>query len=50
MAEAPDEKRMKLRYAGTCRICGAALAARTNAIYERSTRTVRCLDCSLPPA
>ena len=37
---------MKLRYAGVCRVCGADLAARVEAIYERSTRTVRCLDCS----
>lgn len=37
---------MKLRYAGTCRVCGAELAARAEAIYERSSKTVRCLDCS----
>jgi hypothetical protein len=46
MSEAVDEKRMKLRYAGVCRLCGAELAARTEATYERSTKTVRCLDCS----
>ena len=46
MDDAPDEKRMRLRYDGTCRICGAALDARTEAIYERSLRTVRCLTCS----
>jgi hypothetical protein len=46
MPEAVDEKRMKLRYAGVCRVCGAELAARTEAIYERSTKTVRCLACS----
>lgn len=40
----PDEKRMKLRYAGVCRECGAELAARTPAIYERSTKTVRCVS------
>ena len=37
---------MKLRYAGVCRVCDAELAARVEAIYERSTKTVRCLDCS----
>ena len=37
---------MKQRYAGVCRLCGAELAARTEAIHERSTKTVRCLDCS----
>ena len=37
---------MKLRYAGVCRVCEAELPARVQAIYERSTKTVRCLDCS----
>lgn len=37
---------MRLRYAGTCRICGTPLKARTEAIYERPTKTVRCLDCA----
>jgi hypothetical protein len=41
-----DEKRMRLRYAGVCRVCEAELAAKVEAIYERSTKTVRCLDCS----
>ena len=39
----PDEKRMRLRYAGACRVCGVDLPAKTEAIYERSTKTVRCL-------
>jgi len=38
-----DEKRMRLRYAGVCRICGTELPARAEAVYERSTKTVRCL-------
>jgi hypothetical protein len=46
VSETADEKRMKLRYAGACRLCGAELAARTEAIYERSMKTVRCLGCS----
>lgn len=37
---------MRLRYAGTCRVCGSALEARAEAIYERTTKTVRCLTCS----
>ena len=41
-----DDKQMKLRYAGTCRLCGTSLEPRTEAIYERSTKTVRCIDCS----
>jgi hypothetical protein len=42
---AGDEKRMKLRYAGTCRLCGVELPARAEAIYERPTRTERCIAC-----
>src|SRR5690348_3705725 len=38
-----DEKRMRLRYAGICRMCGVDLPARTEAVYERTTKTVRCL-------
>ncbi|GAA4729486.1 hypothetical protein GCM10023350_10960 [Nocardioides endophyticus] len=41
-----DEKQIRLRYTGTRRICGTSLEARTEAIYERSTKTVRCLDHS----
>lgn len=37
-----DEKRMRLRFAGACRVCGASLPARSDAIYERTTKTVRC--------
>ncbi|QYJ05400.1 NERD domain-containing protein [Nocardioides panacisoli] len=38
-------KQMRLRYAGTCRVCNVELAARTEALYERDTKTVRCLSC-----
>jgi len=41
----PGDKRMRLRYAGTCRLCAAPLAAGADAIYERDSRTVRCADC-----
>lgn len=40
-----DEKRMRLRYAGTCRLCNAALPTGTDAIYERRLKTVRCVTC-----
>jgi hypothetical protein len=40
-----DIKQMKLRYAGTCRLCATPLPARTEAIYERDTKTVRCMAC-----
>lgn len=46
MTEPPssDGKRMRLRYAGACRVCEVALPEKTEAIYERSTKTVRCLS------
>lgn len=37
---------MRLRYAGTCRACRAALPAKAEAIYEKSTKTVRCVECN----
>lgn len=39
-----DFKRMRLRYAGVCMICATELPTRTEAIYERHTKTVRCVD------
>lgn len=43
--QAESGKRTTLRYAGVCRLCGTGLSAREAAIYERSTKTVRCLEC-----
>lgn len=43
--EEPEAKPMRLRYAGTCTVCSADLPARTAAIYDRQSKTVRCLDC-----
>ncbi|KQU68365.1 NERD domain protein [Phycicoccus sp. Root101] len=42
---------MRLRYAGTCRVCGAGIPQKTQAVYERGTKTVRCLshDMTVPP-
>ena len=34
---------MRLRYAGICRVCGVELPANTNAVYEGSNKTVRCV-------
>jgi hypothetical protein len=41
----PDDERMKLRFAGSCRLCGAALAGGADAVYERGLKTVRCIEC-----
>lgn len=43
----PDEKRMRLRYGGTCRVCSVELPAKVEAIYERSSKTVRCVTHDL---
>ncbi len=42
---------MRLRYAGTCAVCGTALPARTTAVYSPATRSVRCVTCGVttPP-
>ena len=40
---------MRLRYAGRCRMCERELAAKSDAIYERASRTVRCLTCVSGP-
>lgn len=39
----PDEKFMRLRCSGTCRVCSVELPAKAEAIYERSSKTVRCI-------
>lgn len=46
MPETADEKQMLLRYAAVCRVCGVELPARVEAIYERPSKTVRCVGCS----
>jgi len=38
-------KRMRLRYAGTCSSCAAALPAGTQAWYDPARHKVRCADC-----
>ena len=40
---------MRLRYAGTCRLCGCELPAKTEAIYEPSGKTVRCVTHEQSP-
>jgi len=44
-AETTTNKQMRLRYASTCRLCSAALPARQAAIYERVSKSVRCMEC-----
>ena len=41
----PAFKRMKLRYAGSCRSCGTQLNSGTLAVYDRIGKNVCCLSC-----
>jgi hypothetical protein len=43
-------KRMRLRYADTCRECGASVAAGQQAVYFRDRKVVSCLICWDPDA
>jgi Nuclease-related domain len=45
----PRSRRLRLRYAGTCERCGKELVKGAEAIYEASTRTVRCIECEAAP-
>jgi Nuclease-related domain. len=47
-AESAAGKRMRLRYAGRCRLCETELPAGKEAVYEPATRTVRCIVCPSP--
>ena len=47
---ASDEKLMRLRFDGKCRVCGVALPAKSEAVYERSSKTVRCASHVESPA
>ena len=49
MTEGVSDKRMRLRYAGTCRVCGKALPERAEAIYERTSKSTRCVECPASP-
>jgi len=49
MSDTATDKTMRLRYAGTCRLCGAQLTAGEVALYERPTKTVRCVSCPQAP-
>ena len=50
MDRGADGKPRRLRYAGVCRVCGVELPAKVEAIYERTTKTVRCVSHDVHPA
>lgn len=41
----PTTKQMRLRYAGSCSVCGSDLSAGTKAVYDRLSKTVQCVGC-----
>lgn len=38
-------KRLRLRYAGRCELCGIEIAKGTEALYRKATKTVHCIEC-----
>jgi hypothetical protein len=46
----PHARRIRLRYTATCDRCGKELVKGAQAMYEASTRTVRCIECETAPA
>jgi len=48
MSPAPNERELILRYATTCRECQAALPPRSRAVWDRVSKTARCVTCSAP--
>jgi hypothetical protein len=46
----PELKKLRLRYAGTCVACGAALPQGAQALYHAASKTVRCVACPDEPA
>jgi hypothetical protein len=38
-------RRLRLRYSGTCVRCGTLLTAGTDALYDRTEKSVRCIFC-----
>lgn len=40
-----DLKKLRLRYAGTCVACGAALPQGAQALYHAASKTIRCVTC-----
>ncbi len=43
-------RRLRLRYSGTCVLCGAALARGAEALYDPASKTVRCVPCPVAGA
>ena len=37
---------MRLRYAGTCRLCSRQISAAEEAVHERGSKSLRCIDCA----
>lgn len=38
---------MRLRYAGTYRLCTLQISAGAEAVCDRGSKTVRCIDCAV---
>jgi hypothetical protein len=47
---APAARRLHLRYPGTCEQCSTVLPPGSDALYDPTRKTVRCLECPPPAA
>ncbi len=47
-SSAAGSRWMELRYAGTCKVCGAAIAAGARGYWDQAAKTVTCarIDCA----
>lgn len=48
-AAASELQHLRLRYSGSCVLCGVALAKGAEALYDRRLKTVRCVSCPAAP-
>lgn len=46
---ATEVRRFRVKFAGTCVLCGAPLPVGSEALYHPTTKTVRCLTCPTGP-
>jgi hypothetical protein len=50
MSTMPSKKQLRLRKSDRCAVCGRELAVGDQAIWDRVSRTVSCVECDLPDA
>ena len=46
----PSSREWRVKYDGICDRCGRGLIKGTPAVWDRSTKTIRCIECPVPAA